>query len=100
MLKVLPMCVPAAHPGPLPGERVKHRPTPRALPGHTIRRLIGDDPPSPWGEGRGEGKLAAHGPTGFSGGDACKVQCPLPLSFRVVCSRMNLLLLQAFVFPL
>src|SRR5437773_6448995 len=47
---------------------------PRTLPGHTIRRPIGDDPPSPWGEGRGEGELAAHGPTGSNGGDAPKVQ--------------------------
>src|SRR5881392_579604 len=86
-------CLGTTHsPSPRPSPRGEGEapPDPRTSPGHTIRRPIDDDPPSPClpsrsvlakagGEGRGEGEWAAHRPTGSSGGDACKVQRPLPL---------------------
>ena len=86
------VCWTTRSPSPRPSPRGEGEasPDPRTLPGRTIRRPTGDDPPSPClpsrsvfakagGEGRGEGELAAHRPTGSSGEDACKVQCHLPL---------------------
>src|SRR5437588_10609601 len=56
------VCRTTRSPSPRPSPRGEGEasPDPRELPGHTIRRPTGEDPPSPWGEGRGEGELAAQ----------------------------------------
>src|SRR5437762_12119745 len=83
------------HPGPLPEEREKHRPTLEHCQDIRFADRLATILPLPacravassrrlGGEGRGEGEEAPDGPPGSSAGDARKAQFPLPDAVDVV----------------
>src|SRR5437773_703643 len=83
------VCRTTRSPSPRPSPRGEGEapPDPRTLPGHTIRRLIGDDPPSPCLPSRSV--LAKAGGEGQGGGNGLRmVQLAAVREMRVRCCAL------------